>query len=90
MICKKGGRLVFVEVKTRKSSRFGTPQEAVSKQKQNKIARVAEWYLKENKISEAKVGFAVVAIKWPGPAEPEIRLIENAFSLESPENENSF
>lgn len=90
VICKKDGRLVFVEVKTRRSSRFGSPEEAVSKQKQNKIARVAEWYLRENKLSGVKTGFAVVAVKRYGAAGPEIRLIENAFLLESAENENRF
>jgi putative endonuclease len=90
VICKKDGRLIFVEVKTRQSSRFGSPEEAVSKQKQNKIARVAEWYLKENKLPVSKTGFAVVAVKHYGGAEPEIRLIKDAFSLESLENENRF
>ncbi len=88
VICKKDGRIVFVEVKTRQSSRFGSPAEAVSKQKQNKIARLAEWYLKDKKLTDSKAGFAVVAVEWSGAAEPSIRLIENAFLQESIDNEN--
>ena len=90
VICEKDRRLIFVEVKTRTSSRFGGPEEAVTKQKQNKMSRLAEWYVKDKKVSEQKMGFAVVAIEWGSSREPEIKLIENAFSLEQTDHEYPF
>src|SRR2546427_11382490 len=37
--------LIFVEVKTRRGSAFGLPEEAVTPRKQQKIAQVASYYL---------------------------------------------
>ena len=37
--------MVFVEVKTRRGLRYGSPAEAVTPLKQRKIARVAQHYL---------------------------------------------
>ncbi len=81
VIAKKGKRIAFIEVKTRSSDRYGTPSEAVHAQKQKKMARLAEWYLKEKKIIQAPVSFDVVEVKWDLKS-PQIRLIENAFSLD--------
>ena len=41
--------IVFVEVKARNSVRYGYPREAVTKQKQQTIKRVAELYLKQKR-----------------------------------------
>ncbi|MDD5670179.1 MAG: YraN family protein [Candidatus Omnitrophica bacterium] len=76
----KGRRLAFIEIKTRSSHRFGYPEEAVHASKQRKLIRLAQWYLKEKKWGDIAVTFEVLAIDWKGPADPEIRLIENAFS----------
>jgi len=82
VIARRRGRLAFVEVKTRTSAQFGTPQEAVDLRKQEKIFKVAQWYLKEKKLVKIPVAFDVVAVLWrEGPA-PEIRLIADAFEKE--------
>ena len=44
LICKDGKYLVFVEVKYRKSSKTGYPQESVSKNKRRKICLVSGYY----------------------------------------------
>ena len=44
LICKDGKYLVFVEVKYRKSSKTGYPQESVSKNKRRKIILVSGYY----------------------------------------------
>ena len=68
-------RLVFCEVKYRKTRKFGDPSEAVTKDKQARIFRTAQWYLKENRIPvNTPMRFDVVSITGN-----EIRLIENAF-----------
>ena len=46
VIAVRDGVLIFVEVKTRKSTKFGLPEEAVTPRKIAKIKRVGELYLK--------------------------------------------
>ena len=46
VIAKDGGTYVFVEIKTRRSIRFGEPVEAVTPAKTRTISRVALAYLK--------------------------------------------
>lgn len=45
IIVEKSGCISFIEVKTRVSTRFGRPIEAVTPAKQRKIHRCAEYYL---------------------------------------------
>ena len=45
IVASKAGVLSFIEVKTRCSSRYGKPAEAVTLAKQRKIYRVAQYYL---------------------------------------------
>ena len=82
VIARRYGRLAFVEIKTRTSVQFGTPQEAVNLQKQEKIFKVAQWYMKEKKFVKTPVAFDVVAILWKEGQAPEIRLIADAFGKE--------
>jgi putative endonuclease len=64
IIARDGETLVFVEVKTRRSERAGTPEEAVSATKQRRIARLAGTYLRECSTPEAAdVRFDVIAIR---------------------------
>ncbi len=48
IIAKNGENLVFVEVKTRKNEEFGTPAEAVTYYKKQKIVNTAKFYLYKN------------------------------------------
>ncbi len=80
IIAKQGGSLVFIEVKARKSSRFGRPELAVTPKKQRKISMVALYYLKSTKQSNAKARFDVVAINSTDDG-PNIKIIKNAFEL---------
>lgn len=54
--------LVFVEVKTRQSQNYGTPQEAVGARKQRQIIRTAQWYLAANPAGKLQPRFDVVAV----------------------------
>ena len=80
IIAKQGKTLVFIEVKARKSSRFGRPELAVTPKKQRKISMVALYYLKSTKQSNAKARFDVVAIN-SAKERPSIKIIKNAFEL---------
>jgi putative endonuclease len=72
--------IVFVEVKTRKSTRYGSPKWAVTPLKQRKISMVALHYLKATKQTDARARFDVVAIIL-NRDEPCIEIVKNAFEL---------
>lgn len=62
LIASDGDYLVFVEVKYRKNARKGEPQEAVTRAKQGKILRTAQYYMAEKRIPEdAACRFDVIA-----------------------------
>jgi len=82
VIARRQGRLAFVEIKTRTSVQFGTPQEAVNLRKQERIFKISQWYMKEKKLIKIPVAFDVVAILWREGEAPEIRLIVDAFEKE--------
>ena len=77
-IARDGDTLVFVEVKTRSEGSFGTPLDAVSPAKRNKLVMLANWYLLSQKIQDVPVRFDVVAVDVSG-TEPSITVVRNAF-----------
>ncbi len=79
IIARDGDTLVFVEVKTRESGRFGRPFEAVDRRKQRKIANVALLYLKRFRELPA-CRFDVLSISLSGVAgDLRAELIQDAF-----------
>ena len=78
IVGRLGRELVFVEVKTRSSNLFGTPQEAVGARKQRQILRTAQWYLAGGRGVGLQPRFDVVAVR-PGPDGPLIDHIPDAF-----------
>jgi len=80
IIARDGDTIVFVEVKSRQTGRFGHPKEAVTPRKQRKISMVALYYLKTTGQSQAKARFDVVSI-CSAPPHPEVEIIRNAFDL---------
>lgn len=79
VVAKYKGFLVFVEIKARLQSAYGYPEEAVHPAKQRKIIRVAEWYLKENRLPDVQARFDVLAVSLNQEGGFEFRIIENAF-----------
>ncbi len=57
-----GGEIVFVEVKTRSGDRFGRPEEAVDRDKQQRVITAARAYLYERKMEGASCRFDVVSV----------------------------
>lgn len=74
IIAKDRDTLVFVEVKTRKTSSYLSPLLAVNKRKQFQISKVALHYLLEKKIQEIPCRFDVVAV-----VDKDIQWIKGAF-----------
>ncbi len=62
LVVRRRGVLVVVEVKTRSSDRFGTPAEAVTPAKQQRIRGLALRYVAETGIRSRSIRFDVVAI----------------------------
>jgi putative endonuclease len=81
IIAREGDAIVFVEVKARRSARFGNPKWAVTLKKQRRISMVALGYLKSCAQSHAKARFDVVAISGP-PQTPHVEIVRNAFDLQ--------
>ncbi|MGB3861016.1 MAG: YraN family protein [Candidatus Aminicenantaceae bacterium] len=54
--------LVFVEVKTRKSTRFNQPEESVTPAKRKQLRRVAQGYLLRNHIQDVECRFDVLSL----------------------------
>ena len=79
LVMDDGRVLVFVEVKTRHSLRWGTPAEAVTSSKQRHIRWCAEVYCAENRIENRPLRFDVVEILALPGSPPRIRHIPNAF-----------
>ena len=88
LIVQDGEFTVFVEVKTRRSLRFGLPQAAVTLQKQRQISKVALAYLQTHNLLDTPCRFDVIAIH----LSPQLELlnleqIKSAFTFQA---ENRF
>jgi len=83
IIARDKGVLVFVEVKTRNSDRFGAPAEALISRKRRQISKVALGFLKENNLLDSKARFDVVSVLCLADGSSKTDLIKNAFELES-------
>jgi len=77
IILLKDEVLVFVEVKTRRSDKYGAPREAVNYHKVNKIVNTANNYLIHKKMSSYNVRFDVIEICFDKI--PRINHIKDAF-----------
>lgn len=75
----RDGTIVFIEVKTRRRTDFGGPEEAVTLSKQGQIRRLAEAYLALNDLTGARCRFDVLALVWDEEQGPRIRHIRDAF-----------
>jgi len=73
--------LVFVEVKTRRGTAYGLPEEAVTPRKQRKIVEVASYYIDVHDCPERSWRVDVVAVQLSvsGKLE-EIRIYQHAVS----------
>jgi putative endonuclease len=81
IIARSKKELLFVEVKTRRSTSFGLPQESVGVRKQRQIIRAAQWYLTQEKTSKLQPRFDVVAILCQSDENMTIQHLPNAFGL---------
>jgi putative endonuclease len=76
-----GKTVAFVEVKTRTAAggEFGSPEEAVTREKQRHLSRIARQFLREYRVASAPFRFDVLAIEAPPGGHPVVRLHKGAF-----------
>ena len=72
--------LVFIEVKTRSSRRFGSPQTGVTPRKQRQLSKVALSYLQKHNSFNREARFDVVAVEMQ-TKQKQIEIIRNAFEV---------
>ena len=78
IIAEDGETLVFVEVKTRTDNSYGLPFEAVNHKKQEKLRKIALYYLKNRLRKDVPSRFDVLSIQ-AGGGKSEIEHIIDAF-----------
>lgn len=74
-----GPVLSFVEVKTRTTAEGGSPEAAVSKAKQRRVARAASEYLHRLRRKPVSYRFDIASVAWNSEAGLQVRLIKDAF-----------
>lgn len=80
LVARDGETIVFVEVKTRRSSDRGKPEEAVDLFKQKQLTKLALAFLKRYNLLERAARFDVISIVWPDDRQPPtITHFQNAF-----------
>lgn len=78
IVALTGDVLVFVEVRSKKNTHYGTPAETISRQKRARLTRAAEAYLAHSRMGDMPCRFDVIAI-----VGETIEHIVDAFRLEA-------
>ena len=70
LIARDGEERVFVEVRTKRSTAFGTPEESLTPRKQARLIQAAEEYLAERGLAGAswRVDLVAITLQPDGPA----------------------
>ena len=78
IIAEKNNRIIIVEVKTRSSEKFGSPLDAITREKISYLVRAAKAYLNSYRLSH-EVQFDVITIIGNDINNIKIEHIEDAF-----------
>lgn len=80
IIAKDTDIIVFIEVKSRRTSTFGHPKCSITHEKQKRISKTALYYLKTTDQSNASARFDVVTVNSHNK-KTDVEIIKNAFEL---------
>ena len=80
LTARDGGTLAFIEVKTRRSQRFGPAASAVTFEKQRHLIKASQMYMTQMKRAYELCRFDVVAVEMDAHG-LRIELIKDAFQL---------
>ena len=78
LVLRLGHTTVFCEVKTRRGDAFGTPFDAVTRAKQQRLRTLALRWLAEHG-PRGPMRFDVAAVRVPGDGPPDIEVRAGAF-----------
>ncbi len=83
LVARDGAETVFVEVRTKRSTAYGTPEESLTQRKQARLVRTAEEYLAQHGRagSSWRVDLVAITLQPDGPA--QITHVESA--VEAPD-----
>ena len=73
LVARDGDCLVFCEVKTRRSQRFGAPVEAVDRRKAARLRRLAAAWLQDHDEHPARIRIDVIGILRPAEGRAVVR-----------------
>ena len=79
LVARHGEIMVFVEVKTRRSTQFGYPEASVTAKKQAHMMNAAQSYLQQHPDSDGNWRIDVIAVEARSNEPPEIVHFENAI-----------
>ena len=82
IIAEEAGVVVFVEVKARRTLRYGSAAESVPSWKRRRIGAMALDYLAWTNRMNSPCRFDVVAIDGIGTGDRTVRVIEDAFTID--------
>ncbi|MEW6325511.1 MAG: YraN family protein [Nitrospirota bacterium] len=81
LIAYDGATLVFVEVKARRSDRFGAPGESITRRKRDQLTKVALAYLaRAHRRAPPPCRFDLVTVRPAPDGAPRVELIKDMFS----------
>lgn len=78
IVAVRDGELVFCEVKTRSTDRFGSPAHAVNIEKQRRVRRLAVAWMSERGVRDVRLRFDVACVVGVGDS-AIVEVIEAAF-----------
>jgi putative endonuclease len=79
LVLTDGRTLIVCEVKTRTSTEFGTPAEAVSHEKAQRVRRLAHRWLNTYRVGWCELRFDIVSVLWPAGHIPRIDHLVGVF-----------
>lgn len=80
LIALDNNTLVFVEVRFRKNSLYGSPEETITRQKQTRIILTAQHYMTKFNLWNTNARFDVITIQPTAGGDFKINWLKNAFS----------
>lgn len=78
-VLSDGSVIVFAEVKTRRSDRYGTPADAVGYVKQTRLRRLATIWLAQSDVRSSEIRFDLVCVRPQSAGAADVEHLKGAF-----------
>ncbi len=79
LVAEHDGKLVFVEVRTTSTRKFGSPEESITRKKREHLLHAARYYLYARNSADRDWRVDVVAVELgPGGRVDRLEIVENA------------